>query len=207
MKICFAIVVLSLSVWSAAAQDEPVEEHGGFKKENLFTGGGVSLGFSNYNFQAGLSPFLGYSVASWIDAGVAVNYNYASQRDFFFNGNNDKVRSSTYGGGVFTRLYPLRFLFAQGQFEHNFISQKFLPGNGSASSKSKVEANSLLLGVGYASDRYANSGQPFFYLSLLFDVLGNQYSPYTRSDGSILPIFRGGLQIPLFQGRGMGMRR
>jgi hypothetical protein len=195
-------VLISLALLSADAQEEREEkiEEKGFKKENLFTGGSISLGFSSNSFQVGASPFFGYSIAPWIDAGVTVNYNYVSYRDVYVN-SNDKLRRSTYGGGAFTRIYPVNFIFLQGQFEHNFITEKFIPGGGGASEKNKVEANSLLLGAGYASGRYPGSGQPFFYLSILFDVLDNEYSPYTRSGGGIIPIIRGGLQVPLFQGR------
>ena len=197
MLLALVIAVLA-STTSMAQEDE--EERGGFKKENLFTGGSISFGFTGYSFQLGANPVFGYSVAPWIDAGVVGNINYASFRDVFIVNVNDKIRETTYGGGAFTRLYPLRFLFAQAQFEHNFISEKFIPGNGGTSQKNKVEANSLLVGAGYTSDRYPGSGRPFFYLSVLFDVLDNEYSPYTRPGGGILPIFRAGLQVPIFQG-------
>lgn len=186
---------------SSAAGQDPGDERTGFRKENLFTGGSLSLGFSGNSFQAGLSPFFGYSIATWADAGVAVNWNYASYRDVFITGPGDRIRRSTYGGGVFTRLYPVRFLFAQAQWEHNFITEKFLPGNGTPDEKINTDASSLLVGAGYSSDRYPFSGRPFFYFSVLFDVLDNEFSPYTRSGGGIIPIVRAGLQVPLFQGR------
>lgn len=204
------LVVILFSVFithAAMSQEEEVEDRG-FKKENLFTGGSISLGFSSNTFQVGASPFFGYSIAPWVDAGITVNYNYVSYRDVYITGSNDKLRRSTYGGGAFTRIYPIRFIFLQGQFEHNFITQKYIPGNnGSPSEKDKVEANSLLLGAGLASGRYPNNGQPFFYLSVLFDVLDNEYSPYTRTGGGVMPIIRGGVQVPLFQGRSSSMFR
>lgn len=193
-------VACLLASLSSSAQDAPLEPSG-FMKERLFTGGGISLGFSGNAFQAGASPVLGYNVASWVDAGIAVNYNYSSFRDVYAA--NDKLRESTYGGGVFGRFYPVRFLFVHTQFEHNFTTQKYIPVNGQASEKNKVEANSLLLGIGYAGDRYPDSGRPFFYISLLFDVLNNEFSPYTRADGRIIPLLRGGIKVPLFRGRGM----
>ena len=196
----FLTAWLGILLHSAAAQEEVEDLGGGFKKYNLFTGGGISLGFSSNSFQAGLNPVFGYSVAPWIDAGLVANFNYASFRDVYINNPDDKIRETTYGGGVFTRLFPVRFLFAHAQFEHNFITEKYLPGNGGSTLKEKVEANSLLLGAGYTTDRYPGSGRPFFYLSILFDVLDQEYSPYTRSGGGIMPIFRAGLQVPLFQG-------
>lgn len=201
MKKYFSVAALLCILASAHAQDSEIQKERGFKKENLFTGGSISLGFGSYSFQAGASPMLGYSLARWIDAGITLNYNYASFRNVNFNDPNEKLRSSTYGAGAFTRIYPIRVAFIQAQYEHNFVNQKLIPGNGQPYSKSNQQANSLLLGVGYATGRYQDSGQPFFYLSLLFDVLRNEFSPYVSNTGNILPILRGGVQVPLFQGK------
>jgi hypothetical protein len=190
------LLLLSMMVAGAAtfAQEE-IEEPRGFRKENLFTGGSISLGFGGNSFQAGANPMFGYSIANWVDAGVVVNFNYASFREVYSR--NDKLRETTYGGGAFTRLYPVRFLFAQAQFEHNFINARYIRGSGLPDEKNKVEANSLLVGAGYTTDRFPGSGRPFFYLSLLFDVLDQENSPYTRVGGGIMPIFRAGVQVPL----------
>lgn len=186
---------------TVSAQDEEKEvKEGGFKKENLFTGGSVSVGFSNRSFQAGVNPVFGYSVADWLDAGIVLNYNYASYRDPYLNGSNDKIRQSVLGGGGFVKLYPVRFLFVQGQYEQNFITQKYIPGNGAETYSEKVNAPSLLLGAGYTTNRYPGSGQPHFYLAVLFDVLNRDYSPYTDGTGRLIPILRAGVQVPLFNG-------
>ena len=200
MRTIQLVLLLFISATGVFAQDSESEEPRGFQKNHLFTGGSISFGLGTNTFQVGASPVFGYSLTKWLDAGVVGNYNYVSYRDV--NINNDKLRSSTYGGGVFTRLYPLRFVFAQAQFEHNFIKQKYIPGNGFENETSNVEANSLLVGVGLATERYAYDGRPYFYLALLFDVLNNQYSPYLRSDGSIIPILRAGVHVPIFQNRG-----
>jgi hypothetical protein len=197
MKPVYLLLLLIIFGVSSKGQDELDEERRGFRKENLFTGGSISVGFSTGSFQAGANPMFGYSLSSWVDAGVVGNFNYASYRDVFVR--NDKLRETTYGGGVFTRLYPVRFIFAQAQFEHNFIKGRYIPGAGLPNETNKVEANSLLVGAGYTTDRYPGSGRPFFYLSILFDVLDQENSPYTRVGGGILPIFRAGLQVPLFQ--------
>lgn len=178
------------------AQDE--NGGGGFSKDRLFSGGSISLGFSNNTFQMGANPVLGYSIADWIDAGIVVNYIYTSYRDVYEF--NDRLRQSLYGGGTFTRLYPIRFLFAQAQIEHNFIKQKYIPNGGGSSASATQGANSLLLGAGYSTNRYPGSGQPFFYLAVLFDVLNQQYSPYTDAYGRSIPVIRAGIQVPLFQG-------
>jgi hypothetical protein len=180
------------------AQDEPEEKKKGFKKENLFTGGSVSLAFYNNTFLVGASPVFGYSLANWADLGIVVNYNYTSYRDVFVF--DDRVRQKVYGGGGFLKLYPVRFLFAQAQLEHNFIRQKLIDPNGSVYQKNKMEATSFLVGGGYTTGRYGRGGGPFYYVAVLFDIANNINSPYTDAYGRSIPIIRGGIQIPLFQG-------
>ena len=174
------------------------EEKKGFKKENLFTGGSISLAFYSNTFLIGVNPVFGYSIANWIDAGVAINYNYTSYRDVRVF--DDRLHQSVYGGGVFAKLYPVRFLFAQAQLEHNFLRQKYILPGGNTSSTIKDDANSMLIGGGYTTGRYGKGGSPFYYLAILFDVSGNKNSPYTDAYGRTIPIIRGGIQVPLFQG-------
>jgi hypothetical protein len=167
-------------------------------QENLFTGGSVSFSFFGNTFLVGGSPVLGYSLTNWLDAGVVVNATYTSYRDY--NGVlNDKLRQTLFGGGGFARLYPVRFLFVQGQIERNSIQQTFIPVAG-VKEKISVGASSTLIGGGYTSGRQGRGGRPFYYLAVMFDVGGDINSPYTDAYGRIIPIVRGGLQIPLFQG-------
>lgn len=202
-KIGLVFIGLCLASLAAFSQDgeEGNEKESGFRKENLFTGGSISLAFYNNTFLVGGSPVFGYSLAKWVDAGLVVNYNYTSYRDVSYYGANDKLRQSVYGGGSFIRLYPVRFLFVQAQAEHNFIKQKYIPAGGASSSTENHEANSFLVGGGYTTSRYAESGQPFFYVAVLFDIAKKQYSPYTDAYNRAIPIVRAGVQVPLFQGR------
>lgn len=196
MKKIILLAIVALP-FIAVAQDE--EEDGGFRKENLFAGGGLGLGFGSGYFQVGVNPMLGYSVTPWMDAGIVVNYNYTSFNEW--SGFAGKVRQTSVGGGVFTRLYAFRQFFAQAQYEVNSTKLKYLPGNGEPNSSSTVSDPSLLLGIGYAGGRYPGSGQAFGFILLMVDVLGRSDSPYIDSYGSAFPIVRGGIQIPLFQGR------
>jgi len=181
----------------AGAQEE--EKTRGFKKENLFTGGSVSLGLSNRSFLIGVNPHFGYSLTRWADLGVTVNYNYSSFRDYTYFG--DKLRQSVYGGGAFTRLFPVRFLFAQAQWERNWIDLKYFPGDVGSSYSDRVSASSLLLGAGYSTGRDPDGKSVYGYLSVLFDVTKNEYSPYIDSRNRALPIIRAGINVPLFTGK------
>jgi hypothetical protein len=195
-KFILSSLLFTMTSTLLLAQEEEEKEKTPFK-ENLFTGGSVSLAFYNNTFLIGGSPVLGYSLANWADAGLVVNYNYTSYRDV--NVFNDKLRQTVYGGGAFVKLYPVRFLFAQAQVEHNFISQKYIPPGGGVTTTTKRDGNSFLVGGGYTTGRYGKGGNPFYYLAVLFDVSGDTNSPYTDAYGRSIPIIRAGLQIPLFQ--------
>ncbi|MEI9957538.1 MAG: hypothetical protein WDM90_14865 [Ferruginibacter sp.] len=155
----------------------------------------------------GLSPSFGYSINKFIDAGVAMNFTYTGERQY----SGDKYRQYVYGPGVFTRIYPVKFLFLQGGFEHNFINVNFTPAFTGIKQKYNVEANSVLLGGGYASGREGVGGAPFFYFSIMVDVTKDINSPYVEQlqDGSLRaqPIIKAGIQVPLFQGGNGGRRR
>ena len=160
-----------------AQSDEEVEVKKGFKKENLFTGGSLSLSFFNKAFLIGANPVFGYNLTRWADIGLVGNINYTSQKDYGFV-EDAKLRQTIYGGGVFTRIFPVKFLFAQAQVEHNIIRQKYIPPGGANSYTDQVSGNSVLVGGGYTTGRNPDTGNGYFYLSVLFDISDNEYSPY-----------------------------
>lgn len=206
-KIILALFVLTFT-GSLFAQREKEEEEKGFKKENLFTGGTINVSFFNGATILGASPMFGYKFSRWIDAGVVINFTYASQRDV--KEFDDKVKQTVYGGGIFTRIYPVNFLFVQGQFEHNFTSLRYIPAtNLYLPYKETVGANSFLLGAGYTQGRGPGSNT-FYYVALLFDVIKSKNSPYVdlvynpiTGNYSVraIPIIRAGINIGLFEGR------
>ena len=212
MKKLLIAGLLVMGACQSFAQDETEERKGGFKKDHLFTGGGLTLSFSNYTTVLGATPVLGYSINKWIDAGIVFNVNYASDRHVtyynpstgFYYFSDDKLRQTILGPGAFVKFYPLKFLFIQAQGEQNFITQKFIYDNGAPTEKISVSAPSLLVGAGYASGR-EGVGDLYYYISIMLDVARDKNSPYVEqtASGNInpLPIIRAGLQVPLFQGR------
>jgi len=206
MKQIIVSLVLACIVTSVFAQKENEEKQKGFKKENLFAGGSITASFYSGGTILGANPFFGYKLANPIDVGVAFNYTYMSARDYIDF--NDKYNQNVLGPGVFTRIYPLRFLFLEGQFEHNFTNIKYTDGQGVQYPTTHEDANSFLVGGGIAEGRRPGSNT-FFYISLLFDVLKNPNSPYVQNvyEGNVLvrtdmiPILRAGINIALFQGK------
>ncbi len=80
--VMLSMLCLITSTLLAQEPEENEEKPKGFKKENLFVGGSVSLAFYNNTFLIGGSPVFGYSLGNWGDAGVVVNYSYTSYRDY-----------------------------------------------------------------------------------------------------------------------------
>ncbi|MEO6812584.1 MAG: hypothetical protein ABI172_01540 [Ginsengibacter sp.] len=189
LPICFQV--------NAQTNDDNKEVNKGFKKEKLFTGGSANAGFANGTTMLGITPQLGYSLTDWADAGITLNINYISQRDFY---SPTKFRQTIYGPGAFVRLFPVDFLFGTAQYEYNVIRQKTIPGGGVPSSVDRFNSSSLLVGGGYAGGRQRGSNT-YYFLSILWDVLGDKNSPYVDQLGRATPVIRAGYNIGLFQGR------
>jgi hypothetical protein len=184
-------------------QNRPVQE--GFQKQNLFTGGNVILSLSSYGNVLGANPVFGYSFNDWVEAGVSLNFSYLSQRYYDIYGDlTEKDQQTIIGPGAFVRLYPVSFLFLQFQYEHNFIHDKqtlYTPYAGSG--YVNYDETSYLGGVGYCGGR-GGKGSLFYYVAVFADFGGDIHSPYLYYSGGstyLVPIFRAGLQVPLFQGK------
>lgn len=192
-----AVALLFASSLFAQEEEEEVKDKI-FKKENLFTGGSANVSFGNNVTNLGISPYFGYSINKYVDVAASVGVNYISQREFFDNG---KTRQTVIGPGAFVRVFPVKFLFAQAQYEHSFINQKFIPDPSfnQPTQKISANANSIFVGGGFASGRSEDS-KSFFYISVLWDVNKDPNSPYTDNLNRAVPIFRTGFNIALFQG-------
>lgn len=187
-KIIFPLFISTLFTFSLSAQEEE-EEKGGWKKDHLFIGTTLNLGFSN-GFIIGLNPEIGYSINKVIDAGIATNFTYVTQRSQV---TNSAIRYLALGAGPFVRIWPVRSIFIGGQYEYNriTISEKI---NGVITDKFKTNASSILVGAGYGTRMI---GQSQFYTSIMIDALNDENSPYRDSFGRVLPVFRTGFIIYL----------
>jgi hypothetical protein len=206
MKLRFAFLSACLSMAAVAgfAQDRvPArvnrytdEGNGtGFRKENLFIGGSLGLGFAADQFNIGINPEVGYSLNRWLDAGVVVNFTYNSvspDPSGYYNPDLSE-KEFIYGGGLFARAYILPFLFLTAQPEINWThdTQKY-EASGGATYIYNVNAPSLLMGIGYGRRMI---GEGTFYFALMFDVLGNTNSPYNDIYGHPLPVLRAGFDL------------
>lgn len=191
-----ATLLLSISTF---AQKESEEEKGGFKWNNVFIGGSVALGFGSTNnggssFIIGANPEIGYSIAEWLDAGVAFNCISTTYKYTNFNNLRVKQTSFNYGGGIFTRIHPFNNFFIQLQPEYNWIDYKerFLDQPGEV--KQTVHATSFLAGIGYGQRAV---GHMNFFTVLMIDLGSEIFSPYRDNTGSVVPVIRGGINFYL----------
>ena len=193
-KLMLAVLIFGFAS-AAQAQEESEETTGGFKKENLFTGGNVIVSFYTGGTVLGVSPHLGYSLTNWLDAAVSLNFIYTGETDQY----NAKYRQTSLGPGAFVRVFPVKFLFAQVQYEHNFQKLKII-NPGANNYKQTTDVNSLLIGAGISSGR-EKGNNTYYYFSVMFDALQLPSSPYVDSHGRLIPVIRAGFNIALFQGK------
>jgi len=171
----------------------------GFNRKSLFAGGTIGIGASNYSFNAGATPEIGFTVRSWLDVGGLVNINYYSERpDPTYTYNyNTRTRSFNYGIGGFLRAYPLPFLFLQVEPQLNFLTTSYADYSTTPTNNYSVQATapSLLLGGGYCQ---RITGRSNFYFAVMFDALDSKYSPYRDPyTNTILPVFQAGFDFNL----------
>jgi hypothetical protein len=195
-KVFLFFVVIAISTQLKAQESESAEPF--FKKENIFTGGSLDLGFGNQSTTLGISPFIGYSFNKYIDFAVSPGINYISMRDY--NEVGDKLRQTIYGPGCFVRLFPVKFLFAQAQYEFNLMKIRYIYPSG-VDEKYQSDSHSLLVGGGIASGRDFNGQKSYYYFSIMWDIGESMNSPYKDGLQRALPIIRAGYNIALFQGR------
>ena len=208
MKNIIAVILISSLALNTYGQEEEMktvkekesQSEGWFKKDHLFTGGDITLGFSSGTTALGASPYFGYSINKYLDVAASFNFTYTSQRDYVAYG--DKARLTQYGPGAFVRIYPFKFVFAQAQYEHNFIRFKYfaVQNSGYSDTLQHFNSNSLLVGAGYAGGR-GDGNNSFYYISVSWDLLKDKNSPYVDGLGRAIPIIRAGYNIALFQGK------
>lgn len=176
------LMMLTSSFILFAQNSEEDEKEKGFKRDQLFIGSGINLGFFN-GFIVGLNPEIGYSLNRFVDVGIGTNVNLITQND---PNSPTTYRQWTFGGGPFVRIWPVNMLFVGGQFEYNSISYSVKSG-GDIVYKENRTAPSILVGAGYGN-RTLGGNQ--FYTSIMVDVLRNPNSPYIDSYRRLQPVFR-----------------
>jgi hypothetical protein len=156
-----------------------------FSADKIIVGGGLGLSFGDVT-SIYVAPLVGYRITDHFAAGVSFSYNYYKFKNYWtltdINGytNYYDYKSSIISGGVWARYIVWKDLFVMAQFEENFMKFKdygFDPnGTGTiVGVDTKYQAPSLLLGAGY---RAPIGSKASLSLSVAYDVIQNEYSPY-----------------------------
>ncbi|MBL0314727.1 MAG: hypothetical protein IPP69_02745 [Flavobacteriales bacterium] len=176
-KIAFVVSVLFLllPVWgfsqktdedyaTAPSQTKPKPKKEPFK-DRLVYGGNIGGYLGNVTFVQ-LNPMVGYRVKDWLVPGIGLNYLYASSQGYSQN---------VYGASTWLRVYPFEQFFAHTELEYLNVNYK-----NSSGQSLKVDVPVWLVGAGYQENGFG--------VMVLFDLIGDPYSPYST------PVFRiGGL--------------
>jgi hypothetical protein len=179
MKKILLTLAVALSTVISFAQDKEEKEKG-FQRDKLFVGGNFGLSLGSYTF-VNISPQLGYRFSRHFAAGAGINFQYAGLKEKYTTGElYRKTAQGVAGLNVFGRVYPVQFIMLQVQPEANYVFGKETYYNpGQVINFNKV-VPSLLAGGGLVFP----SGRGAMIISVFYDVLKNQYSPYSNK-----PIF------------------
>lgn len=178
-RLLVLLFVFCFVIQSFAQQEE--EKKTGFQKEKLFVGGNFGLSFGDYTL-INVSPQIGYRFNRFLAGGLGTNFQYISLKERDWNGNPyRKVSQGVVGLNLFGRFYPIEHLMLQVQPEGNYIfgKQKFYATPTQPEQTFKLDAviaPSLLMGGGLVIP----TGRGSTIMSVMYDVLQNQYSPYGK---------------------------
>lgn len=190
MRNVFLILVIFLCPVLAFAQDQPEDEKG-FQKEKIFVGGNFGLTFGSYTL-INISPQVGYRFNDYLAAGLGINAQYISVKQYYSNGAEySKTSQGVTGLNIFGRVYPIDQVMIQVQPEANYVfgNIKYLDGRSPASTKlDAVIVPSLLIGGGAVLP----SGRGSFIASVFYDILQDKNSPYGSR-----PIYNFGYNVSL----------
>ena len=153
-------------------------------KDRIFVGGNFGFTFGSVT-SVEISPQIGYKLTPNWSAGVGFRYSY--YQDNYYT---PPYKTSIYGGLVFSRYIIFKGLFLEGDFEaNNYDVYRIVDPILGTYQLERMWVPSLLLGGGYAAPIGSNSA---FFISILYDVLQNQYSPYYG-----VPVIRAGFGFGL----------
>jgi len=141
------------------------------KVNRWFAGGMLGAGFSSYSAYVSVAPLVGYNITPNFQVGARVTYIYNSYK--IYNGFQDvKYNLNSYGIGVFSRYIIYKGIMAQVEYEN--LNLEYINYN---YQESREWVPSLFIGGGYIQSM---GGRGFASFAILWNVIENEYSPYTN---------------------------
>ncbi|MBN9482776.1 MAG: hypothetical protein BGO70_07870 [Bacteroidetes bacterium 43-93] len=175
--------------------EKPKSRQKGFDASRIIFGGGMGLAFGTVT-DISVAPVLGYRFTDNFAAGIGLGYEYLRIKDYFQfqdpnNANGGVIYkpyvANIYSPSVWTRYRFYKNLFAEVEYEHNFMTAKeYTPvydastvlGFNFAADKVNRNVPSVLVGIGL---RQPITDRVSLLLMGMYDVLQKEYSPYKNT--------------------------
>jgi hypothetical protein len=114
-KVIISCLFIGFFITLSFSQNNSADDNSFWK--NVQYGGGIGLNFGDGFFSGVLAPNALYTFNPYVSAGLGVNFQYSSQRNFF--------KSSVLGASVIGLFSPYRELQISTEFEQLHVSRKF----------------------------------------------------------------------------------
>jgi len=134
--------------------------------DKLYFGGYFNMSFGQYTV-IGLEPMVGYKIIPRLSVGAKVRYNYVQDKRFV-----ETYNYSNYGASIFSRLLLFRGLYAHAEYAGYNYKYYYETGG-----SERQWVPFLLVGAGYTMRVGKRTS---LNAEVLFDVLQNDKSPYSR---------------------------
>ena len=163
----FTINITGQSSRADSTQAIIIEEQGQQKppfKEKLYLGGNLGLSFGTYT-NVIIAPVLGIRWSKRLSSEVSVEYNYTKDSRY-----DTDYTYNQYGGRVSSQVFIIPQIYAHAEFAGLSMEQYYVTG------KERHFVPFLYLGGGFSQNIGGRSSMSF---RIMFDVLNNEYSPYS----------------------------
>jgi hypothetical protein len=130
----------------------------------IHIGGNLSGGVTNDGYFVNIAPRASIAVTKWSVPGATVVYMYSQKTDA------PQIITNTYGAGVFTDIYPIKYVFGRIEYQHLWYSEN---RKEDIPVKTSSDDDFLLMGAGV---KVPVTDKMSAFASIMFNVLNNERS-------------------------------
>jgi len=139
-------------------------------KDRITIGGDLGLSFGNQLTYIRVAPVFGYIVNPKLTIGAGPSFQYWEDRRPI-----PSLETTIYGGSTFGRYFVLEQIFLQAEFEVLNLDEINFSPTSDFSGRDRVTIPVFFVGGGYSQRTAGGSG---FFISLMYDLIGDLNSPY-----------------------------
>ena len=159
------LLVSALTAQESATALKPLEKN---EPSKVYWGGELGLSFGSY-FRISVVPLVGYKVTPQFHVGGKIGLSYIEDKRY-----QTKITSFNYGGSIFARYLLIKGLYAHA--EYVYWSYKYQTENLEGQ---RTWVPFFLVGGGYIQPISPTAS---LFVEILWDVLGDDNSPYNSSE-------------------------